>query len=362
MHNSIDQLLVTIDVPIREAMMRLTENRKGIVLVTDSNGMFVTTVTDGDIRRALLAGRRLEDSVGTLVAAKLGGVYEVPITAPLGVTREELLVLMERAKVRHVPLVDAEGRVADVVTLEELIPTRPRSFNAVVMAGGQGKRLRPLTEHVPKPLLPVGGRPVMEYIVEQLRDLGTQRIYVSTNYQSEKIMRHFGDGEGFGVEIRYLEEQSPLGTGGALGLMDRPSDPVLVINGDVLTRVDLRSLFAFHEDHHADLTLAVRRYEMQVPYGVVEAEGARVTGLREKPYLTFFINAGIYLIEPCVFDYIPAPVHMNMTDLVQTLLHDSRHVVSFPICEYWIDMGQHADYLQADADAKNGEFDTTISR
>jgi len=226
----------------------------------------------------------------------------------------------------------------------------------MVMAGGQGMRLRPLTESTPKPLLPVGGRPVMEIIIGQLRDVGVKRIHVATHYQAEKIMQHFGNGESFGVDISYVEEEVPLGTGGALGLLKAPDEPVLVINGDILTQVDFRSLHAFHKEHAADMTVGVRRYDIQVPYGVVSCIGAKIRYLKEKPQLSLFVNAGIYLLEPSVFRLIPANEHLNITDLVSKLLQMKRTVVSYPICEYWLDIGQYEDYQQAQEDAKNGKF------
>jgi NDP-sugar pyrophosphorylase family protein len=279
-----------------------------------------------------------------------------PVTAPAGAQESALLDLMQSRGVRQLPLTDLSGRVVDVVTLSDLLPEAPHPLQAIVMAGGQGTRLRPLTEDVPKPMLPVGGRPLMEHIIEQLRDVGVRKVNVATHYQSQKIVEHFGDGSSFGVEISYVNEETPLGTGGALGLMAPPEDPVLVINGDILTDVDFRSMQAFHREHDADMTVAVRRFEVQVPYGVVECTGPKLTGLREKPQISFFVNAGIYLLEPTVYQYVPANRHLNMTDLIKTLVSERKTVVSFPVREYWLDIGQHADYARAQEDAANGRW------
>jgi NDP-sugar pyrophosphorylase family protein len=196
-------------------------------------------------------------------------------------------------------------------------------------------------------MLPVGGRPLLELIIDQLRATGVSKVNVATHYRAEKIVEHFGNGSDFGVEIQYVNEETPLGTGGALGLIERPEDPILVINGDVLTDIDFRAMHAFHTEHDAAMTVAVRRYEVQVPYGVVDCEGARLTGLREKPELSFFVNAGIYLLEPSVYRFIAPNEHMHMTDLIERLLREDETVVSFPVREYWLDIGQHADYERA---------------
>jgi len=209
---------------------------------------------------------------------------------------------------------------------------------------------------VPKPMLPVGGRPLLEFIIGQLRGIGIRHVNVATNYLAEKIEDHFGNGDGFGVTINYVRENAPLGTGGALGLLGEQADPMLVINGDILTEVDYRAMFAYHREHVAEMTVAVRRYAVQVPYGVVECEGPRVRGLREKPELVFFVNAGIYLVEPSVVQLVPNNEHMNMTDLIGQLIASGKTVVSFPVCEYWLDVGHHTDYARAQEDAKDGRF------
>jgi len=225
------------------------------------------------------------------------------------------------------------------------------------MAGGLGTRLRPLTEDLPKPMLLVGGKPLIERVIEQLWLAGIRRVNLTTHYKPEKIIEHFGDGSTFGIELNYVNEEHPLGTGGALGLMPMPSQPLLVINGDILTQVNFRAMHAFHQEQKADLTVAVRRYEIQVPYGVIECEGARVRRLQEKPQVGFLVNAGIYLLEPSVYQFIPQNTSFNMTDLIQWLLDAGRTVVSFPVHEYWLDIGQPADYAQAQSDVANGRFD-----
>lgn len=352
----LDRFLITPDSPIRELMVCIDRNAKGIALVVDKERQLVGTVTDGDVRRAILAEVSLDAPVGELLARKAGSPYAQPVTALVGTERDQLLSLMQERSVRHVPLLDDSGRVVDLVTLDEMLPEQALPMQAVIMAGGLGTRLRPLTEDLPKPMLPVGGRPLLELIITQLRQAGIRQVNVTTHYQPEKIIEHFGDGQSFGVEINYVAEDRPLGTAGALGLMEAPGEPLLVINGDILTRVDFRAMLAYHRRHHADLTVAVRQYDLQVPYGVLECKGPHVRQLREKPSLRFLVNAGIYLLEPVVYHYIPSEKRFDMTDLIQRLLKDGRPVVSFPIVEYWLDIGQHADYAQAQEDVKRGDF------
>ena len=310
------------------------------------------------MRRAVLANVNQNEPVRLLLKRKEGTRWETPVTAPVGISPTDLLRLMREERLRHIPLVDPQGRVVDLVRLDDLVPEEILPLQAVVMAGGFGSRLRPLTEDLPKPMLPLGGRPLLELILEQLRRDGIQRINITTHYMSDKIIEHLGDGRRFGVELNYVTEDRPLGTAGALGLMQTPHEPLLVINGDILTGVDFRAMLAYHQEREADMTVAVRKYDLNVPYGVIESEGAFVRSLVEKPMLSFFVNAGIYLLEPCVHRYIPNGQCFDMTDLIQRLLDEGRPVASFPILEYWLDIGHHADYMQAQEDVKDGRLDT----
>ena len=326
-----------------------------LALVVDERRRLINTISDGDVRRGILTGLTLAEPASKLLEIKARTPYPEPVTAPVDSDPVTLQTILRERSVRQIPLVDPEGAVVDIVTARDFQAART-PFRAVVMAGGRGLRLRPLTENLPKPMLPVGGRPVMEIIVEQLRNAGVRRIQVSTNYQAEKIVGHFGAGESFGVEIEYVREEEPLGTGGALGLIGKPTEPVLVINGDILTQVDFLAMYAFHREQKAEMTVGSRRYEMQVPYGVVDCDGALIRGLREKPQVSFFVNAGIYLLEPSVFDLIESNRHMNITDLVKRLIDAGRAVVSYPICEYWLDIGRHEDYERAQVDASEGRL------
>jgi NDP-sugar pyrophosphorylase family protein len=226
------------------------------------------------------------------------------------------------------------------------------ALSAVIMAGGYGTRLRPLTDDMPKPMLPVGDRPLLERTVRRLREAGIQDVRVTTHYLGDRIASHFGDGKAFGVDITYLNEDRPLGTAGALALVNRPAGPLLVMNGDILTNLNFHALLAFHREHRADATVAVRKYDLTVPYGVVECEGTQVKALQEKPTERFLVNAGIYLLEPTVLGCIPPGERFDMTELIQVLLQQGRTVVSFPIVEYWLDIGRAEDYERAQSDVE----------
>lgn len=338
---------------IREALRVIDAGRRGIALVVDAEQRLLGTLTDGDLRRAILAGDALDAPV-TAVSARKAAV--VPVTAPIDADHATLLATMREHTIRQLPLLDAAGRVAGLVTLDDLLPEEVLPLQAVIMAGGFGKRLHPLTESMPKPMLHIGDKPVMEVIVNQLREAGIRTVNVTTHFEPEKIKDHFGDGSGFGVTMNYVAEDSPLGTAGALSLMDDKAEPLLVINGDILTEVDFRALLAFHREHGADLTVGVRQDHFQVPYGVIESDGVEVKGVHEKPVFNFFVNAGIYLLEPSVHAHIPQGERFDMTDLIKRLLAEGRPVASFPIVEDRLDIGQHADYQRAQEDVKSGKF------
>ncbi len=340
---------------LRQVMELMGQRRIGIVLIVDGNRKLLGTVTDGDIRRALLDSIDLDMEIEELLGHKRQD-FARPIVGKPDEQPSEYIKILHAHKLVHLPIVDGENRVVGLVTINDLVAREACPIQAMVMAGGKGLRLRPLTEDVPKPMLPVGDRPLLEHIIGQLNEAGIHRVNIATHYKPDKITQHFGDGSDFGVELKYFNEEQPLGTVGALGLLEELQEPLLVINGDVLTDIDFRTMFAYHEEHEAEMTIAVRQYDMQVPYGVVECSGEQVQGLREKPEYSFFVNAGIYLLQPQVHQFIEDGEHLDMTELIQRLLDAGRRVVSFPLIEYWLDIGQPADYQRAQADAKKGKF------
>lgn len=351
---TLNDILILPNQSVRDAMACINRNTKGIVLVVDDDRRLLGTITDGNIRRAILAGTSLEAPVRDLLGTDES--YPRPIVAQIDAEHSEILALLRRHRIHQLPLLDRDGRVADLITMEDLLPESVLPLTAVVMAGGFGTRLRPLTDDLPKPMLPVGGRPLMEHIIEGLCEAGITQVSVTTHYKSEVIANHFGDGRGFGVNIQYVAEDQPLGTAGALGLLPPPGQPLLVVNGDILTKVDFKAMLAFHRENEAHLTMGVRTYDLKVPYGVVETDGVEVRRITEKPVLNFFVNAGIYLLAPETHCLIPNGQRLDMTDLIDILLANGRRVVSFPISEYWLDIGQLADYEQAQTDLNEKRF------
>jgi dTDP-glucose pyrophosphorylase/CBS domain-containing protein len=349
----IETLLVHADATIREAMERIDRSQSGIALVVDEDRRLVATVTDGDVRRAMLASVELDAPLTQVIERQrlLDEGRPVPLTAPVGTSVPELVTLMQRYDVRQIPIVDDADRVQSLALLHDLLETEGPPLRAVVMAGGYGTRLGDLTAEMPKPMLPVGDRPLLERIIGQLREAGIRHVNLTTHYRADEIARHFGDGHRFGVEIEYVSEEEPLGTAGALGLVEHDG-PTLVMNGDILTSVDFRAMHSFHDEHKADMTVAVRPYEVRVPYGLVDLVEEDVVLIEEKPLVRGFVNAGIYLIDVGVSRLVPAGERFEMPELIKRLLDERRRVVGFPLREYWLDIGRVSDYEQALADVE----------
>ena len=342
-------VIIAPEASISEAMAQLDKAATGVLLICNKVRHLLGLLTDGDFRRAILQRKPFSEPCATIASSH-------PITAPLSVSSSEALRLMREHDISQLPVVDSEGKVQKLILSQDIVPNRELALSAVVMAGGFGTRLLPLTEKVPKPMLPVGGRPLLELTIARLRRAGIKNVNVTTHYLPETISDYFGTGEMFGVHLNYLQEEHPLGTAGGIQLLKQFDDTMLVINGDVLTGAPFGAMLDYHRAYHADLTIGVRKYEVQVPFGVVECEDVHVKGLEEKPCLSFFINAGTYLIEPAVRDFIPAGQRFDMTELISKLIEAGRIVVSFPIMEYWLDMGRHEDYAKAQQDVRNGAF------
>ncbi len=346
--NNFRNFCVAPNASVREVIQKIDRTRHGIALVVDAENRLMGTVTDGDIRRAVLANVSLEAPVGALLDRKKGTLYDKPTTAPIGAPAENYLATLRKFSLMHLPLIDANQKLAGLVTMDDLITPDEPKIHAVLMAGGKGSRLFPLTKETPKPMLQVGDRPLMETIIEQLSLAGIKRVSIATHHQQPKITDHFGDGRNFNMQVSYLPEDEPLGTGGALGALADSNDTILVMNGDILTDLDFRRMLSFHREHEADLTVAVRQYDFQVPYGVVEADGQSVRAITEKPVYNFFVNAGIYLLEPSARKYLPADgKRFDMPDLIRAMIDKKATVVSFPVLEQWIDIGHHEDYAKA---------------
>ncbi len=342
-------VIIAPEASISEAMAQLDKAATGVLLICNKVRHLLGLLTDGDFRRAILKRKPLTEPCATIASSH-------PVTAPISVSSSEALSLMREHDISQLPLVDSQGRVQKLILSQDIEPNRELGLSAMVMAGGFGTRLLPLTEKVPKPMLPIDGRPLLELTIDQLRRAGIRNVNVTTHYLPEAISDHFGNGETFGVRLNYLQEEHPLGTAGGIKLLKQFDETMLVINGDILTGAPFAAMLDYHHAYHADLTVGVRKYEVQVPFGVVDCEDVHVKGVEEKPSLSFFINAGTYLIEPSVREFIPAGKRFDMTELINKLIEAGRTVVSFPIMEYWLDMGRHEDYAKAQQDVRNGAF------
>ena len=336
---------------IRLTLEAITKNGRQVALVTDADDRLLGIVTDGDVRKALLRGASLESPVSASMNA-------TPIKGRADLGRGAATELMRARRIRHLPLVDEAGRLQDVIFLDDLLVRAPLPAAAVIMAGGMGTRLRPLTEETPKPLLRVGGRPLIEIMIERLERSGIGRVLVAVHHKSEMIRAALGDGERFGVEISYVDEPERLGTIGALTLI-QPAlpEPFFVINADILTKCDFRAMWEFHRAEGARMTVGVSLHQVDIPYGEFTLHGTRISRVEEKPRKEFPVNAGIYLLDPSVIGLIPVGRYFDATDLIRVCLERELPVSAYLIREYWLDVGRHDDLRRADRDGAEGRLD-----
>jgi dTDP-glucose pyrophosphorylase len=335
------QIVVSSLTPLGEAIARVDATGMQIALVLKEDGRLDGVLSDGDIRRAVLRGRSLATPVGEVMNAH-------PMVAPAETPSDQLLTLMRRHVIHHLPLLNVAGQVQDLVTLDDLIGAVERPNWVVLMAGGLGTRLRPLTADCPKPMLTVGGKPILESIVESFIEKGFRRFFLSVNYKAEMVRSHFGVGEKWGVQVEYLQESEPLGTAGALSLLPtRPTAPIVVMNGDLVTRAAFDNMLSFHGAQKATATMAVREYDFQVPYGVVRLDGASIKGIEEKPIQKFFVNAGIYVLSPDALDFLPRGRLFDMPALFEHLVSAGQSVAAYPLREYWLDIGRIEEFERA---------------
>ncbi|MDP9268916.1 MAG: nucleotidyltransferase family protein [Acidobacteriota bacterium] len=336
-------------VSLRAAIRTLDESSLQIALVVTADRRLLGTVTDGDIRRGLLKGVSLDEPVEKVMNAS-------PTCIGPGGDRDLILATMRQKQIHQIPIVDGAGRLVGLEVLDELMNPPSRPNWVILMAGGLGRRLSPLTEETPKPMLHIGGRPILETILASFIRHGFHQFYIGVNYRAETIMEHFQDGSRWGVSIEYLREEAALGTAGALSLLPQPpKHPVIVMNGDVLTKVNFAQLLEFHLQCGARGTMCVREHTEQVPYGVIHLNGHQILQIEEKPSRKVFVNAGIYVLEPEALELVPPNQVFDMTSLFEGLVQQNRSTVVFPLREYWLDVGQHSDLAKA-----IGEFDTVF--
>jgi len=347
MSHSWKNVLIKPTCTLRDALEIINNEALRVALVIDDNEQLQGVVTDGDVRRGLLNNLTLTSEITQVMNSS-------PFTADANTSRDDLIAVMESNDILSIPLLDC-GKVVGLETLHGML-NKPTYQNPVfLMAGGFGTRLRPLTDNCPKPMLKVGNKPILETVIRSFIKAGFVDFYISTHYMPEQIEQHFGDGSDLGVRITYVHEESPLGTGGALGLLpkDLPDDlPLIMMNSDILTKVDFQRLLEFHTVNQADATMCVREYDYQIPYGVINGEGNKITKMVEKPIQRFFVNAGIYVVSPRVIRSVPANYQIDMPTLLEQHMHEREQVLMFPIHEYWLDIGQMDDFNRAQIDFK----------
>jgi len=330
---------------IKEALQIIDKGAIQIALVVDEKEKLLGTLTDGDIRRGLLNNLSLKDSIETII-------FKTPIVCSVEDTKEKILEIALAKKLHQIPIVDKDGKLVGIKEIAELLKPESKSNRVVLMVGGLGTRLRPLTEHTPKPMLKVGNKPILETIILNFKKYGFINIILCVSYKSEIIEEYFKDGSKFGVNIEYMHENKRMGTAGALSLVkERLEEPFFVMNGDLLTNINFENMMEYHILNNSVATMGVREYDFQVPYGVVKTNGADIVSIEEKPTHQFFVSGGVYVLSPKVLEYIPEDEYYDMPTLFEKLIEEKEKSISFPIHEYWLDIGRIEEFEKA-----NDEF------
>jgi dTDP-glucose pyrophosphorylase len=344
MQTNWQELVIGPNISIRDSLKIIDKGALRVALVTDKDGILLGTLSDGDIRRALIQGSSLDEPISKIMnhhAKSVNIFYD----------ENEIQNIMNKYDLLVIPVLDANGHLVDLITHNDYKNSSQKENWVLLMAGGYGTRLRPLTDNCPKPMLKVGSKPLLEIILENFIASGFYKFYISLNYMADKIKAYFGDGSRWNITIIYIDESQPLGTAGCLSILpDLENKPLLIMNGDILTKVNFDQLLHFHERNDSDLTACVREYDFKVPYGVVETLDQKVLAIKEKPVHYFFVNAGIYAISPSVIDYLTKNKKLDMNELIENLIKAKCNVSAFPIHEYWLDIGHPEDFVRAQED------------
>lgn len=344
MKNLWEKLLVDPSMTIFEVIEVIDRSGMQIALVVDKGRHLLGVITDGDIRRALI--KRIDFS---MPAKNIMNPH--PATVSLNDSNPSVIARMKALTLRHLPVLDADARVVDLKILDNLLNKEKHENLVILMAGGLGQRLGELTVSCPKPLLHLGGKPILQTIIESFEQAGFYKFFISLNYKAQMIEHHFGNGDSLNIQINYLKEDKKLGTAGALSLLpEKINEPIIVMNADLLTKINFQSLLDFHHSHNADATMCVTEYDFQVPFGVVKTKEVDIESIDEKPIHRCLVNAGIYVLNPDVLKFIPNNEVYQMTDLFEELVKRQFKAVTFPIREYWLDVGNPKDFTRADAE------------
>lgn len=330
--------LVPSTATIQDAIRNLDQVAIKIVLVVNDEGRLEGTISDGDIRRGLLRGLDMSSPIATVI-------HRSPFVVPPEMSKETVMQLMVANKIQQIPVIDERHHVVGLHLWDQMTTPLARTNSMIIMAGGKGTRLRPHTENCPKPMLPVGDKPMLQHIIERAMANGIDHFVLAIHYLGHMVEDYFGDGTRLNTKIEYIREESPLGTAGALGLMsNRPTAPFLVTNGDVLTDVNYGELLDFHNRHQATATMAVRIHEWQHPFGVVQTRGLDITGFEEKPVVRTHINAGVYVLSPTALDVLNPNERCDMPTLFERLQANQDRTIAYPMHEPWLDVGRPSDY------------------
>jgi len=343
------EILIKTSDSLEDAVKVLHVGGLQIALVVDNKGKLLGTITDGDIRRALIKHLGMDCLVEEVM-------NNSPTTALSSDSSDVIMSRMKGRDLLHIPIIDEKGFLVGLETLQHLTYDKKYDNPVFLMAGGFGTRLHPLTEDIPKPLLNVGNRPILETILSRFIKAGFHNFFISTHYKAEKIQAHFGDGSAWGVKIEYVNEEKPLGTAGSIGLLPKnlPKLPILMMNGDVLTKVNFEHLLAFHQEQKGIATMCIREYDVQIPFGVVNVEEQQAKSIVEKPIEKYFVNAGIYVLEPELVNKVNPNTPIDMPNLLEKQIKEGKSVSIFPIHEYWLDIGHMKEYQSAHDSFSNG--------
>ena len=326
---------------IKEALHIINNGAMQIALVVDENEKLLGTLTDGDIRRGLLDNLSLEDSIESII-------FTTPTVCHIEDSKEKILEIAVAKKIYQIPIIDNDGKIVGIEEVDELLKQQTKTNKVVLMVGGLGTRLRPLTEHTPKPMLKVGSKPILETIILNFKRYGFINIVLCVSYKSEIIEEYFKDGEEFGVNIEYIHEDKRMGTAGALSLIrDSLTESFFVMNGDLLTNINFEHMMEYHLSNNSIATMGVREYDFQVPYGVVNVDGENILSIEEKPVHKFFVSGGVYTLDNKVLDFIPDNEFYDMPTLFEKVIEEKLKSISFPIHEYWLDIGRIEEFEKA---------------
>ena len=341
------KVVLKLNDTVQTAIMALNEGSFfRIVIVVDESERLIGTVTDGDIRRGLIKHFSMDTAINKIMSVN-------PTVAFESDDKQKVFSKMKGLDLLSMPIIDSDRKIVGIETLKSLLEKSKYDNPVFLMAGGFGKRLKPLTDHLPKPLLKVGNKPILENILDQFIASGFHDFYISIHYKSEMVKKHFGDGSNWNVSIKYIHEEEPLGTAGGLGLLpsDLPKLPILMMNGDLLTKIDFDKLLNFHLETGDDATMCVREYDFKVPYGVIKADGRHIVSIQEKPIQNFFVNAGVYVLNQSILDIVDGVKYLDMPELLEKIIKGSGRVNMFPVHEYWLDIGQIEQFDQAQQDS-----------